>query len=90
MSAPSNIFTDSASEGYFSDLKDIFTEEELSLYEEFLVFTTDPETNVTYPCAFDLSNNSWIKEYNYYDGNCYFGILYNCPNLGITKDFLKQ
>lgn len=88
MSAPADIFKDYAHEGYFMDLNEIFNKDELHSYEELLVFTTDPKTNKTYPCAFDLSNSVWIDKYGYYTVDCYFGILYNSTHTEFAKEFL--
>lgn len=88
-SAPSDIFEPYSLEGYFMDIRDIFTEEELHKYEKYLVYTTDLETNTTYPCAFDFTNHPWITRHNYYSGSCQFGILYNCSNIEQAKSFLS-
>ena len=86
-SAPADIFKPYLEEGYLMNLEEIFSKNELAQFDN-IVYTTDPETNLTYPCAFDFSENSWIKEHGYYDGSCQFGILYNCKNLEQAKDFL--
>lgn len=88
MSATPEIFKEYATEGYFANLNDIFTEEELALYQDSLVFTTDLETSETYPCAFSFTNSSWIKEHGYYSQECQFGILYNCDNITDAKNLL--
>lgn len=88
MSAPSDIFKDFAYEGYFTDLRIIFSEEELSSLKNYLVYTTNPDTNESYPCGFDLTDNTWIKKYGYYQDNCQFGILYNVSHLETAKNFL--
>lgn len=88
MSAPSDIYKDYAKEGYYSNLNDIFTPDELARYEDLLVFTTDSVTNETYPCGFDLSNSRWIDKYGYYSGDCQFGIIYNCTHTELAKEFL--
>ena len=88
LSAPENILKDYATEGYLTDLTTVFTSEELKNYKEFLIYTTDSETNETYPCAFDLSNSSWINEYGYYSGDCQFGIVYSSTHPELTKEFL--
>ena len=68
-------------------MNDLFTEEELNLYQDLLVYTTHYETGELYPCGFNLSNNAWILEHGYYNGDCHFGILYNAPNMERTKSF---
>ena len=88
MSAPPEIFKDYAQEGYFLNLQTIFSEDELALYKEYLVYATDINTNENYPCGLDLSNNTWIEKYGYYYDDCQFGILYNLPHLETTKEFL--
>ena len=86
-SAPADIFKPYLEEGYLMNLEEIFTESELAQFEN-IVYTTDPATNTTYPCAFDFSENAWIKKHEYYNGSCQFGILYNCQNTEQAKDFL--
>ena len=88
MSAPSEIYKDYAKEGYYHNLNDIFTPDELARYEDLLVFTTDSVTNETYPCGFDLSNSTWIDKYGYYSGDCQFGIIYNCTHIELAREFL--
>lgn len=88
LSAPSNIYSDYAKEGYFVDLNTIFSKEELSKYKDLLIYTMQEDTKESYPCGFDLTNNTWIKKYGYYTTDCNFGILYNAPNPEITKNFL--
>ena len=87
-SAPADLFKSYREEGYLMNLEHIFTEAELSPYENYLVYTTDSETNKTYPCAFDFSENKWMKEHKYYTNSCHMGILYNSSNPEQAKDFL--
>ena len=86
-SAPAEVFKPYGTEGYFMDLTTIFTEDELAKYESYLVYTTDEITNKTYPCAFDLTENKWIKAHNYYTESCHFGILYASSNVEQAKQF---
>ena len=87
-SAPADILKPYLEEGYMLSLEDIFTDDELSKYEDYLVYTSDPATKQDYPCAFDFSENEWIKSHGYYNGSCQFGILYNCSNVEQAKDFM--
>ena len=87
-SAPADLFKPYTEEGYLINLEDIFSETELSQYENYIVYTTDPNTNKTYPCAFDFSKNKWIQEHGYYTDSCHIGILYNSSNTEQAKDFL--
>ncbi len=87
-SAPADIFEPYMEEGYLINLEDIFTEAELSQYQKYIVYTTDPNTNKTYPCAFNFSENKWIEKHGYYTGSCHIGILYNSSNPEQAKDFL--
>ena len=87
MSASDEIFDQYASEGFFINLNDLFTKEELNLYQDLIVYTTHYETGELYPCGFDLSDNTWIKEHIRYNTNCQFGILFNAPNMERTKSF---
>lgn len=87
-SAPSDLFAPYATEGYLMDLSTVFSEEELLTYGALLVYTTDEITQKTYPCAFDFTDNAWMKTHGYYTGSCHMGILYNSANVEQVKQFL--
>jgi hypothetical protein len=86
-SASADILKPYLDEGYLMNLEDVFTETELSQYEDYIVYVTDPSTNKEYPAALDFTGNEWIKAHGYYDGSCQFGILYNSANVEQAKDF---
>lgn len=82
------VFKEFAMEGYFADLRDYYTEEELAAYESLLVYTIHPDTQETYPCGFNLGDSAWNERYYYFDGDCQFGILFNADNADTSKNFL--
>lgn len=86
LSAPSDILEPYLAEGYLMSFKDVFTDSELSKYDEYLVYTLDPLTNEMYPCAFDFTDNAWIDAHGYFRDSCQFGIVYNSSNVEQAKD----
>ena len=86
--APWQIYDAYAAAGYIADLRIVFTEEELLAYEDLLIYATSVETGETMPCGFDLSNNRWVMEYDYYTDNCRFGIPANADDAELAKEFL--
>ena len=81
-------FQEFAMEGYFSDLRSYFTEDELAALEPILVYTTERETGLTYPCGFSLGDSKWNKTYYYFSGDCQFGIMFNADQAATAKAFL--
>lgn len=88
ISAPKDLFDPYGKEGYLMDLTKVFSEDELLKYKPYLVYTTDDLTNTTYPCAFDFSQNEWVKKHAYYTDSCHYGIIYDCSNIEQVKQFL--
>ncbi|MCI5920306.1 MAG: transporter [Roseburia sp.] len=86
--APPDVFEALAPDGCMLDLRTLFSDEELDSYSDFLVYTTDSETQETYPCGFALKNNPWITEHEYYDDTCYLGILYTSKHKDTALDFV--
>lgn len=86
--SPYQIYNDFASAGYVADLRTIFTEEELSSYEDIIIYTTLTETGETFPSAFNLEGNRWIEASGYYEDGCYFAVTANTDNPDLTKAFI--
>ena len=87
--SPRQLYEQFAPAGYVADLRTVFSEEELLNYEDILLFATSTETGEKMPCGFDMSDNRWLKEYEYYsDGNCHMGIPANADNPELAKEFL--
>lgn len=74
-------------QGFLSDLSMILSKDILERYKDQLVYFEDEGKK--YPCAIILSNNQWLAENNYYDGECYVGIL-NQENISeVVIDFTE-
>lgn len=87
--APYQLYNQFAPAGYVADLRIVFSEEELSAYEDILLYAVSTETGEEMPCGFDMSKNRWLKEYEYYsEENCHMGIPANSDNPQIAKEFL--
>lgn len=82
------VFAEYAKEGYFVDLRDVFSEEELSAHESILVYTKANDSDTVYPCGFDLGYSAWNERYFFFNGECQFGILYNADDCETAKAFL--
>ena len=87
--APWQLYSQFSPAGYVADLRIVFSEEELSAYEDILLYAVSTDTGEEMPCGFDMSENRWLKEYEYYtEGNCHMGIPANSDNPQIAKEFL--
>lgn len=83
-----DVFLAYAEQNVLMDLREVLSEETMKKYEDCLIFGTDEETGETYPCAIELTGNSWLKKYDYYD-SCYFGIPYGAGNLELATRFAE-
>ena len=86
--APQKIYNEYALSGCMANLANYFSEEELEQYDDLLVYTTDSDTNETYPCGILLINNPWIKANGYGNVTCVFGIAHNSET-AVSADFLR-
>lgn len=87
--APRQLYNQFAPAGYVADLRIVFSEAELAAFEGILLYVTNTETGEKIPCGFDMSENRWLKEYEYYtEGNCHMGIPANSDNPAIAREFL--
>lgn len=87
--SPPEIYDMYASQGCMLNLEDVLSPDELEQYADYLVYTTDSESQTSYPCGVALNHNSWLDENNYYKDECYFGILYTSKNTDTSVDFLR-
>ena len=81
-----DIYLSYADQGALADLSAVLPADILEQYKDSLIYTTEAGTRDAYPCAIELSDNSWLSENNYYD-TCYFGIFYNAPHLDTVLEF---
>ena len=87
--APKQLYSQFAPAGYVADLRSVFSEEELSVYRDLLIYVENTETGENIPCGFDMSENKWLKEFEYYsEGDCHMGIPANADGPEIAKAFL--
>lgn len=74
-------------QGFLTDLSVILPKEVFERYKNQLIYFEDEGER--YPCAIILSNNQWLAENNYYDEECYIGIL-NHENISeVVIDFTE-
>jgi len=85
---PPQVFDDYATAGYIMDLRTVFTEEELSNYDDIIVYSTITETGEVIPSAINLKDCKWIEDNGYYAGNYYLGITINNDSTDLTKEFI--
>ena len=86
--APHQIYNDFASAGYVTDLRSVFSEEELDAYGDMIIYTNLLETGESFPSGFNLEGNSWMIENGYYDEGCYLAITANTDSPELTKEFI--
>jgi len=85
---PHQVFNDFASYGYVSDLREFFSEEELSSLGNMVVYTTLLETGEEFPSGLNLENNPWFIQNGYYDTGCYLAITNYTDTPELTKEFI--
>lgn len=81
-----DVYLDYVKEGALKDISTVISPETLEKYKENLLYYTDEETGEKYPCAIELTDNDWVRNYNYYD-TCYFGVLQSSPNQQTAAQF---
>lgn len=87
--APRQIYSQLATSDYIADLRSVFSEEELSAYEDILIYAVNDNTGEEFPCGFNVSTNRWLLENAYYlEENCYIGIPSTFNDPQISKEFL--
>lgn len=83
-----DVYLDYAQQGALIDLSSVLSEDLLERYQDSLIYSTEDGQVTAYPCAIELTDNAWLKKYNYYD-TCYFGILYQNQNLDAAAQFAE-
>lgn len=74
-------------DGFLADLSEVFSDEFLQKYKEQIIYSNNMSESAGYPAAFSLKNNQWLSKNNYYNRECYLGIL-NKDNISeIAIDF---
>lgn len=74
----------------FVPISNYLDEETLKKYEDDLVYATDTETNIEYPCGITIDKNSseWLEESGLYD-ECTVGVCFNESNPSLITNFLN-
>ena len=83
-----DVYLSHANEGALADLSTILSPELLEKYEDHLLYSTAGGECDPYPCAIELTDNEWLRKYNYYN-SCYFGIFYRNQNPEACKEFAE-
>lgn len=74
----------------YADLRELFTAEELSVYEDRLYFYENAETGESVPYGIYVTDSPKIKEFHYYDGtDAIIGFVVNSQNPDNAKAFLQ-
>lgn len=82
------VFEDTLNDMAFMDLRELLPEETLELYEDYIVYYSDEETGIEYPCAITLTEeNSWLQEHGLYK-NCMVGVLKSAPDVQMASELL--
>lgn len=84
-----DVYLEYAAQGCMVNLSEVLSKDLLEKYKEQLVYVTDSETGISYPCGLYLEDNAWIQEYDYYDEGCYLGILTKAEHSDTALSFLE-
>ena len=76
-------------QGFFADLSEILSDDLLKKYGEQMIYSDDMGESAEYPAAIILKNNQWLAENNYYNGNCYIGILNQENTSEVVIEFIE-
>lgn len=82
-----DVYLEFVNQGYFVDLSEALSDELLDMYEGQIIYSEDMGELDPYPCVIELSDNQWLKENNYYNEKCYFGILKSADTPEVAADF---
>ena len=83
------VFEDTLNEMAFMDLRELLPEKTLELFEGNIVYYSDEETGVEYPCAITLTaENGWLQEHGLYE-SCSVGVLKSAPNKQMASELLS-
>lgn len=82
-------FEEYAGEGYYSDLREVLTDEELEKWSDRIVWLEDEEGE-SIPCALDLTDAAKIEEYEVYFSTTYGGVVVNSEaDVEMVRSFLE-
>ena len=82
-------FLSYAEQGALMDLSKVLSPEMFEKYEDSMIYSTNSGESDPYPCAIEIKDNSWLKRSGYYDGSCYFGILFRSENTTAATQFAE-
>lgn len=87
--ADADTFEALAERSYFVDISSYLSEDDLAQYQDDLVYTTDSDTNKSYPAGVHLTSDtcSWLKDTQTYD-DCVVGLCYEEGNDDTQKQFM--
>lgn len=83
-----DVFLNFCNYGVLTDLSDILSPELLAKYEDRLIYASVEGLSTPYPCAIDITGNTWITKY-YYPDTCYFGIFHQNQNVDVCRQFAE-
>ncbi|MCD8398519.1 MAG: hypothetical protein LUD12_15305 [Lachnospiraceae bacterium] len=82
-------FEEYAGWSYFSDLREVLTDEELEKWSDLIVWLEDEEGE-SIPCALDLTNAAKLGEYEAYLDTVYGGVVVNSEaDIEMVRSFLE-
>lgn len=84
-----DIYLEFVKQGYFMNLSEVLSDKLLAQYGEQIIYSDDLGECKEYPAAIKLKNNQWLIQNNYYEEECYFGILKNSDTPKIAADFAE-
>ncbi|MCD7764244.1 MAG: hypothetical protein LUI14_13885 [Lachnospiraceae bacterium] len=86
--ADTDTFEEYAGYGYFVDLREVLTDEQLEEWSDLLVYMDNTEEGVNAPYAIDLTGTAVVEEYDLYEGTVYGGVVINGENIDMAPTFL--
>ncbi|MCD7715819.1 MAG: hypothetical protein LUI39_05120 [Lachnospiraceae bacterium] len=86
--ADPDTFEEYAGYGYFVDLREVLTDEQLEEWSDLLVYMDNTEEGVNAPYAIDLTGTAVVEEYDLYEGTVYGGVVINGENTDKAPTFL--
>lgn len=85
-----DVYMQYAAQGCMTDLTELLPQDLLEQYKDQLIYVTDSETGASYPCGVCLTkDNAWLSQYDYYEDECYFGILTKAEHADTALAFLE-
>ncbi|MCC8067244.1 MAG: hypothetical protein LIO94_09125 [Clostridiales bacterium] len=74
--------------GYFEDLRDVLSEEQLEKWEDRLICLENSEGD-SVPCALDLTDAAVVEKSGLYSDTVYGGIVYGSEHLELSLTFFE-